>query len=78
MLYRCYRCLDYSFEEVCPECGEDHIDSYAPLDPKHYREFKYTRQGFVKDLFVGFPRFGGQSVKQDQHFDDSAPRRHRG
>ncbi len=50
MLFKCYHCGIYSFEEICPRCGDEFINLYVPLDPKYYREFKYTSQGFVKDL----------------------------
>lgn len=52
MIYNCYKCNSYSFEEVCNRCGEDYIDSYVPLDPFFYPEFKYKSQGIIKDLLL--------------------------
>ena len=50
MLYRCYNCKNYSFENTCPSCLDASIDDYVPLDPKYYPEFQYKTQGVVKDL----------------------------
>ncbi len=44
MLYSCYNCNIYCFEEMCPRCGEAHMDLYIPLDPKYFPEFKYVTQ----------------------------------
>lgn len=52
MLYCCYGCNHYSFEQICHKCGEDKKELYVPLDPKFYPEFQYQSQGFVKDLFL--------------------------
>ncbi len=50
MIYLCYNCNKYFFDEICPVCGVDKINSYIPLDPKYYPEFKYQSQGLLKDL----------------------------
>ena len=52
MLFNCFNCGQFSFQDICPGCGPAARDDNVPLNPEYYPEFRYKSKGLVKDMFI--------------------------